>query len=67
MLFLDGTERVSEDVRDVLRGMLEPDQWIRYRANEVRERWDELGVGIEEEIESEDAGQGQWEGANERE
>lgn len=67
MLFLDGTERVSEDVRDVLRGMLEPDQWIRYRANEVRERWDELGVGIEEEIESEDAGQSQWEGANERE
>lgn len=66
MLFLDGTERVSEDVRDVLRGMLEPDQWIRYRANEVRERWDELGVGIEE-IESEEAGQGQREGANERE
>lgn len=47
--------------------MLEPDQWIRYRANEVRERWDELGVGIEEEIGSEEAGQGQWEGANERE
>lgn len=67
MLFLDGTERVSEDVRDVLRGMLEPDQWIRYGANEVRERWDELGVGIEEDIESEEAGQGQGECADERE
>ncbi|KAE8540032.1 hypothetical protein D1P53_003970 [Cryptococcus gattii VGV] len=56
MLFLDGTERVLEDVRDVLKGMLEPDQWMRYRANEVRERWDELGVGIEEEVESEEDG-----------
>lgn len=56
MLFLDGTERVSEDVRDVLKGMLEPDQWMRYRANEVRERWNELGVGIEDEVESEEDG-----------
>ncbi|KIS01489.1 serine/threonine protein kinase [Cryptococcus deuterogattii 2001/935-1] len=69
MLFLDGTERVSEDVRDVLKGMLEPDQWMRYRANEVRERWDELGVGIEEEVESEEDGHClvQWQGADERE
>lgn len=69
MLFLDGTERVSEDVRDVLKGMLEPDQWMRYRANEVRERWDELGVGIEEEVESEERWtlSCQWQGADERE
>ncbi|WVQ85313.1 hypothetical protein IAT38_007478 [Cryptococcus sp. DSM 104549] len=45
MLFLDGRERVREAVRNVLMEMLEPDQWLRMTAVEVREKWDELGVG----------------------
>ncbi|OCF33290.1 serine/threonine protein kinase [Kwoniella heveanensis BCC8398] len=48
MIFLDGLERVSEEVRDVLRNMLSPDQRERMSAQQVRERWDELGVGLDE-------------------
>ncbi|WVR05759.1 hypothetical protein IAU60_002784 [Kwoniella sp. DSM 27419] len=46
MVFLDGLERVSEEVREVLRRMLLPDQWERMSIVEVRQRWDELGVGV---------------------
>ncbi|WWD18005.1 hypothetical protein CI109_102452 [Kwoniella shandongensis] len=48
MVFLDGADRVREEVRQVLRGMLEPDQRVRLTAREVRERWDLLGVGVGE-------------------
>ncbi|WVQ97147.1 hypothetical protein IAU59_004257 [Kwoniella sp. CBS 9459] len=48
MVFLDGLERVSDNVREVLKNMLCPDQWERMSAQQVRERWDELGVGLDE-------------------
>ncbi|WVQ71008.1 hypothetical protein IAR50_000533 [Cryptococcus sp. DSM 104548] len=47
MLYLDQSERVSEEVRDVIKGMLVVDQWERLEAREIRARWDELGVGFE--------------------
>ncbi|WVF70782.1 hypothetical protein IAT40_005576 [Kwoniella sp. CBS 6097] len=52
MVFLDGLERVSDDVREVLRNMLCPIQWERMSAQQVRERWDELGVGLDERDEN---------------
>ncbi|ODN84358.1 hypothetical protein L202_00325 [Cryptococcus amylolentus CBS 6039] len=45
MLYLDQSERVSEEVRDVIKGMLEVDQWERLEAREVRAKWDEMGLG----------------------
>ncbi|WWC58409.1 uncharacterized protein I303_100949 [Kwoniella dejecticola CBS 10117] len=55
MLFLDGRERVSEEIREVLRQMLSPVAGDRLTAYQVRLKWDELDVGLGEE--EEDDGQ----------
>ncbi|WVO17802.1 hypothetical protein L204_105500 [Cryptococcus depauperatus] len=47
MMFLSGTERVPEEWREVLQGMLEPDQEMRLTTHEVLNRWDEVGVSEE--------------------
>ncbi|KAK8865811.1 hypothetical protein IAR55_000958 [Kwoniella newhampshirensis] len=54
MLFLDSSDRVRAEVREVLRGMLEPDQRLRLTAREVRERWDALSVGVGEDDEGDE-------------
>ncbi|WVW82105.1 hypothetical protein I302_104110 [Kwoniella bestiolae CBS 10118] len=46
MLFLDGGERVSEEVRRVLKNMLNPFPENRMTAGEIRMYWDELGLGL---------------------
>ena len=47
MMFLDGTERVPEDVREVLRAMVDPLAEERPTAQEVRRLWDEMFLDLE--------------------
>ncbi|EIW73200.1 serine/threonine protein kinase [Tremella mesenterica] len=47
MPFLNGEERVSEEVRQMLKEMLSPRAGHRPSAEEVVRRWEELGVGEE--------------------
>ncbi|OCF73627.1 serine/threonine protein kinase [Kwoniella mangroviensis CBS 8886] len=56
MLFLDGSERVSEEIRNVLKNMLNPFPENRMTALEVRMYWDELGLGLEDD--DDDDGEG---------
>jgi len=45
MMFLDGRARVDEQIRAVLRAMLNPRAELRPTAQELRSVWAELGVG----------------------
>ncbi|WWD09223.1 hypothetical protein V865_007345 [Kwoniella europaea PYCC6329] len=58
MLFLDGSERVSEEIRNVLKNMLNPFPENRMTALEVRMYWDELGLGLEDDEDGEEEGEG---------
>jgi len=49
MYFLGGG-RVPEDVRDVLRAMLEPAPEARPTASELVSAWETLAVGVDEEV-----------------
>ncbi|WWC86102.1 uncharacterized protein L201_000973 [Kwoniella dendrophila CBS 6074] len=62
MLFLDGRERVSEKIRQVIQIMLSPLAENRFTAEQVRMKWDELKVGLEDDDEEEDDGADQNDG-----
>lgn len=49
MFFLGEPVRVPDDVRDVIRAMLDPDPEGRPTASEIICAWDELKVGVEDE------------------
>ena len=48
MSFLDGKSRVTEDIREVLKAMLDPVPGERPTAKEVRQIWDDMHVGEED-------------------
>ncbi|KAL7420267.1 hypothetical protein Q5752_005236 [Cryptotrichosporon argae] len=47
MLFLDGSARVPDAYRDVVRGMLRTSPDARLTAQDVLARWDAMRVGVE--------------------
>ncbi|WRT63997.1 uncharacterized protein IL334_000924 [Kwoniella shivajii] len=57
MLFLDGRERVPENIREILRVMLNPIPEQRFTAKEIRIQWDEYNVGLDEDSDDEEQGE----------
>jgi hypothetical protein len=49
MFFLDGQERVNEEIRTTLRAMLLPQKEARPSADIVKARWADMGMSLDTE------------------
>jgi hypothetical protein len=49
MFFLDGADRVDEEIWMTLRAMMFPDKESRPDAGQLRAKWDDLGMMLDVE------------------